>query len=318
MASLDDNLNKRSWLSRLLCALRVLIRTGEPRSAALVLPIGSSKAALIQRLDAIFTSSTMSGRDFQVLHSLRVESRVLDEAWDDLLGRLERGAASSFGELFMGWCRHWKLTTPHHASPPDGATLGSARRLGSLAHHFAVQANDYRSDDAWRDEIREAESLTPEVLSRRWCSLRFIPESWVQWATFDRNHPADPFAFSTVVERHNHTVKCGRGSFVAGMLGTDPWIRDQTTDDQLVLLGYRAPTSADTPLKLPTVAEAYASQPWNPCFRPLPTASPDQTSGLTMPWDGFVDETPRPEVVHKPVLAESLCSPLCILTLDPC
>jgi hypothetical protein len=80
---------------------------------------------------------------------------------------------------------------------------------------------------------------------------------------------------------------------IRARLGLDP----NEKGKDLICFVYVLPPDVE-PL-FPTIADAQ----WHSRFRPAP---PGSKWGLTMPWPKIEEEVPRPEVVHKPIIASTL------------
>jgi hypothetical protein len=114
---------------------------------------------------------------------------------------------------------------------------------------------------------------------------------YVMWSTFD---PAGGRPFDSAGKDAKK---------LRGRLGLDR----STRNPQVLVVEYTLPSDVDA--YLPTVAEAYASDPWISYFRPLGEEEEKQGYGMTQPTEEYESEPGMPEVVHQPVRGNALAYP---------
>ena len=167
-----------------------------------------------------------------------------------------------------------------------GRAVGKQRFLGFLRDQFRLSTVD------------EAEQFVDDLLGRSMLvqpnreQLKLVwlgRKGRVMWATFDEPNP-----------RQNPFVSLpSDADSIRARLGLDP-----NEKDDLLLFVYGLPGGADA--RFPTIADAYAGEPWLRYFRPAGATDP---CGRTMTWDTCADP-PLPEVVHEAVTGETLAEPV--------
>lgn len=169
----------------------------------------------------------------------------------------------------------------------SSAVLGRATTREDLADYL-VRAGYLPDDLSAMESIDEVMQVSLDETRAKWGSYELC--RFVMWSTFD---PRGGRPFESVG---------GNARKIRGRLGLDRAKKDRP----VLTLEYTL--SSDATAHLPTVAEAYASEPWIAYFRPLGSEEETQGFGLTQPSEEFENEAGVPEVVHAPVKGASLTS----------
>jgi hypothetical protein len=211
---------------------------------------------------------------YQVLLNLRAETRLVPDAWSDVLGTLRsmRGSASALRPVISRSLRRWILHGAILKPPP--ITLGRAVTLDIFCRHLRERGY-YASERAALHAVRRMLRKAPPLVAREWRD--FDLGRYVMWATFDPSGMKRPFEhFPADADQ------------IRALLGLSPNEKGLS----LLLLEYSLPMMT-TP-RFPTLADAYAGTSWPYYFRPAP---PGAAHGLTMPWEETLP--PQPETVHE-------------------
>ena len=167
---------------------------------------------------------------------------------------------------------------------PDSAILGRATTRQELAAHFVRNRYFPTKLDA-ELSIDEVMRIPIDEGRRKWD--RYALGQYVMWSTFRRTG-GRPF-------EHTRSAKMLRA-----ILG----LSRRAKSRPMLILEYLLP--AGHRAYLPTVAEAYAGDPWLPYFRPVDEDDEKGGHGLTQAWDEKAQHAGLPEVVHEPVQGRAL------------
>lgn len=222
----------------------------------------------------------------QAIANLENERNLSCHFWLAFTAMLEM-VPEDFDSVFIAireFMRKAILSGPPARTQP-ARVFGRATTREKLVAEMLVDGKAGTEDFA-HDRISELDLPLDEIRTR-WA---FYPLGrWVTWATFNRegNRPFEG------VKRE--------ASYIRGILGL-PRSEDESTTP-LLLIEYTL--QGEIP-HIPTVAEAYASQPWVSYFRPSGDLGYEAGYGYTHAREHYDMEPGRPEIVHKPVTGAAL------------
>jgi len=206
--------------------------------------------------------------------------------WRGLLEKLARvpGDVGSLPDVIRQYMRSTRFQGPNAKVRPE-TVLGRVTTREELAGHFV--RNAYFPDElAATLSIEEALSIPVGEVRTKWATFEL--GRYVMWATFDPSGKR-PFDDAGTDARR-----------LRGRLG----LNRRELNKPVFTLEYTLPPGQTA--HLPTVAEAYASDPWLPSFRSVTPEQADEGFGLTHAIEEYADEPGLPEVVHAPVCGASL------------
>lgn len=191
-------------------------------------------------------------------------------------------------DAIRAYVRTLRFLGPTATAVTVSTVLGRATTRDQLIEYFV--ARGYAPDDLSAElNIDEVMNVAIDEGRSKWEDYDLC--RYVMWSTFDPDG-GRPFESAG-----------GDAKKLRGRLGLDRALKDQP----LLILEYTLSTGVTA--HLPTVAEAYASDPWITNFRPLGVEEEKQGFGLTQPTEEFENEVGMPEVVHAPVKGAALAHP---------
>jgi hypothetical protein len=209
--------------------------------------------------------------------------------WRGLMTKIAdiHGDAVKLRDAIREYMQTTRFRGPQAKVKPD-TVLGRATTREDLAGHFTRKAY-FPEELAAMLSIEEAVGSTVGEIRARWG--HFELGRYVMWATFDLDGHR-PFQHAG-----------GDAKKLRGRLG----LNRRDLNKPVFTLEYTLPPGVSA--HLPTVAEAYASDPWLPSFRPVSPEQAKEGFGLTHSIEEYADEPGLPEVVHEPVRGSALAYP---------
>ena len=235
-----------------------------------------------KRVTILAQSSGVGG---QIEQNLSYESRVPPSSADGIRDALLAAGRRPIDlkEAYIAACRRYILEGPEMNGPRPGL-LGRAVTARTF-HDMLVKTGKFSTRA--RAEAKTTAWLRCSGPDAAYRMRRTPLGRYVMWATYCQS------------DRHRNPFELlpPGANDIRDVLGLDP------ADRKEPLLLFVYDPAPDVKLRFPTVADAQ----WSPAFRPAPD-DPNIESGMALPLNKNL--RPQPEVVHKPVLGDTMRAPI--------
>lgn len=242
----------------------------------------------------------------QTVDNIKKERLIREDAWkafcetvcecpketEELCGTITYWARAAWQE--DGWATKPGFQGPR-AATEKGCVFANCNTLEGQCTYLATLTDWANSTDDVKIELRKV--IEEQDIERQRARLTGTPLRGhdVMWATFnDKKQTGDPLGNLP-----------SDAEVILASLGIAAW----NEDDGVVVFRYCLLDESGLP-HIPTILEACSSKTWNPLWR-ANEGSADEAPlvcGWTCPRPGYEDKgaRPSPEVVHTPVLGDSI------------
>lgn len=236
-----------------------------------------------ERLEILFARSTTHQ---QAVQNLEAECNLPCRFWRTFAEKVS-AVPATFDDVFAAvrdFMREATFSGPLAKTQP-AKIFGRATTRDDLAAVLLEQGHAW--DEGFAEELVDELDRSVDDIRKRW-SLYDLGR-WVMWSTFNKQgtRPFDG------IKRE--------AQFIRGVLGL-PRRKDEEKTP-LLLIEY---TLENKTAHIPTVAEAYASDPWISYFRTAGDIGYAAGHGRTHARDHYDEMPGLPEVVHSPVTGAAL------------
>jgi hypothetical protein len=232
----------------------------------------------------LYSLSAYRTTTYQAFENLKMESRLPEAAWNELIDALlivtAEGAAvrNALRAVFRRWVLIGTII-----GVTSETIFGRAISTESLKALLRKRTPGRKAGD-FATEIRDFYTKPLSLIRKRW-SRRGLG-NYLMWSTFSI-HSRRPFSGFPMT-----------ADGIRRILGLDPRLRNKP----LLLMEYHLGNGIE--IRFPTIADAYAGDEWSYFFTPAPEKAPH---GLIRAWPEYASQTkPRPEVVHKVISGDHL------------
>jgi hypothetical protein len=232
----------------------------------------------------LYSLSTYRTTTYQAFENLKVETRLPEPAWNELIDALLSVTAegASVCNALRALFRHWILRGTI-VDVAGGTIFGKAISTAVLKALLRKRTPGRKVAD-FAKEVRDFYTKPLPLIQKRW-SRRGLG-NYLMWSTFSI-HSRRPFRGFPIT-----------ADGIRRILGLDPRLRNKP----LLLLEYHLGDGIE--IRFPTIADAYAGDEWSYFFTPAPEKAPH---GLIRAWPEYARQTkPRPEVVHEVISGDRL------------